>query len=269
MVVANVLPTSKYFEYAHKHKKNDVFDDHTPLFHPRITLSALKSEIDKPIKENHLSVLDSWAQSIHSGTIFKQKETSLHGHFTHKVMMDVLGYEGFEGGRERWSLQREQPVGKGSVDLALGNFSADGTAQILAPFELKGAKTRDLNAIMPGRHKSPVQQAWEYAMDAPGSKWVLVSNYLEIRLYAVGYGRQDYEKFDLATLTEPEAYHRLRLFLSAENLLGGRTRALLKDSDRVGKEISDKLYGDYKALREELIRTLVADSDEAGRCFQS
>ena len=52
--------------------------------------------------------------------------------------------------------------------------------------ELKGAKTRDLDAIMPGRNKSPVQQAWEYGMDAKGAKWVMVTNYLELRLYAIG-----------------------------------------------------------------------------------
>jgi hypothetical protein len=53
------------------------------------------------------------------------------------------------------------------VDRALGTFSTS-ERTVLAPFELKGPKTHDLDAIMPGRNKSPVQQAWEYAIDAPG-----------------------------------------------------------------------------------------------------
>jgi hypothetical protein len=63
--------------------------------------------------------------------------------------------------------------------------------------ELKGAKTKDLDAIMPGRAKSPVQQAWEYATNAPGVKWVIVSNMVELRLYGFGEGTQAYEQFHL------------------------------------------------------------------------
>ena len=73
---------------------------------------------------------------------------------------------------------------------------------------------------MPGRNKSPVQQAWEYAMDAVGSKWVLVSNYREIRLYAVGYGRKEYESFDLGKLTDPSHYARFMLLLVLGDLVG-------------------------------------------------
>lgn len=48
--------------------------------------------------------------------------------------------------------------------------------------ELKGTDTPDLDAIMPGRYESPVQQVWEYAMDTPGCQFPLVSNIVEIRL---------------------------------------------------------------------------------------
>ena len=101
----------------------------------------------------------------------------------------------------------------------------------------------------PGRNKSPVQQAWEYAMDAKGAKWVLVSNFREIRLYAVGYGRKDYEVFDLTQLTNPTHYARFILLLSAENLLGRRVSTLLRESENKDKEITKKLYKDYKTLR--------------------
>lgn len=50
----------------------------------------------------------------------------------------VLGYSGF-GSNDQWSLQREQHVGRGSVDVALGHFS-ESSIQIIVPFELKGAK---------------------------------------------------------------------------------------------------------------------------------
>jgi len=113
---------------------------------------------------------------------------------------------------------------------------------------------------MSGRNKSPVQQAWEYAMDAKGAKWVLVSNYREIRLYAVGYGRNDYEHFDLIGLTQPDNYARFMLLLSAKNLLGEQTLNLLKESEKAGKEITDRLYSDYRTLRENVIHTLKKDN---------
>ncbi len=227
------------------------------LFQPKVLARSL-NDIDIPDKHN--AILVDWAQSISSRAIYSQSEVALHGHFIQKILIDVLGYSGF-GSNDQWSLQREQHVGRGSVDVALGHFSESST-QIIVPFELKGAKTRDLDAIMPGRHKSPVQQAWEYAMDAPGAQWVLLSNYIEIRLYAVGYGRQDYEVWQLENLLDPKEYNRFVSLLSVDNLLGTNTRSLLFASDKVEKDITSRLYEDYRHLRLQLISTLENDNPQ-------
>ena len=179
------------------------------------------------------------------------KEVALHGQFTSKIVEGVLGYHGPAGGAE-YTVATEQTILRGSVDLALGRFGGK-KPEILAPFELKGADTRDLDAIMPGRNKSPVQQAWEYAMNTRGVKWVLVSNYIELRLYGFGEGTAAYESFRLHQLTDPDEYARFMLLLSADNLLSGRTLDLLKESRREDKDITDKLYRDYKALRLQLL----------------
>ena len=226
------------------------------LFQPKVIQNAL-AHMDRRIPEQHAAILQAWRDSVTSKAIFTQKETALHGHFIQKILMDVLGYAGF-GEAAAWNLQREQHIGQGRVDVALGCFT-NAASHVLAPFELKGAKTKDLDAIMPGRHKSPVQQAWEYAMDAPGAKWVLVSNYLEIRLYAVGYGKQAYERWQLAELLDPPAYLRFTLLLAAANLLTGRTGSLLQESAQIEKSITHALYRDYKALRATLLATLKQD----------
>ena len=225
-----------------------------PLINPRLIKTKLPLA---DIPAAHLSLLQKWQESIINRQIFSQKETALHGHFVQKILIEILGYQGFGG--DIWSLAQEQKIGAGSVDVALGHFTAH-SAKILAPFELKGAKTKDLDAIMPGRHKSPVQQAWEYAMDAPGAQWVLVSNYLEIRLYAVGQGRQAYEVWDLAKLTEPTEYARLQWLLSAKQLLSGASLKILEHSEQLEKEITAQLYRDYKSIRETLLRSLAADN---------
>lgn len=203
------------------------------------------------LPEDHLAALEAWAELIRDGRIYSLKEVALHGQFTSNIVEGVLGYHGPAGGAE-YTVATEQTILRGSVDLALGRFGGK-KPEILAPFELKGADTRDLDAIMPGRNKSPVQQAWEYAMNARGVKWVLVSNYIELRLYGFGEGTAAYESFRLDQLTNPDEYARFMLLLSADSLLSGRTLDLLKESRREDKDITDKLYRDYKALRLQLL----------------
>lgn len=203
------------------------------------------------VPADHLVVLDAWADMIRSGRVDALKETALHGEFASKIIESVLGYHGPAGGAD-YTVATEQAILQGSVDLALGRFGGK-TPEILAPFELKGAKTKDLDAIMPGRNKTPVQQAWEYAMNAPGVKWVLVSNMIELRLYGFGEGTSAYETFRLDQLTDPDEYARFMLLLSADSLLSGRTLDLLKQSRAEDRDITDSLYQDYKTLRLKLI----------------
>lgn len=218
---------------------------------------TLKRHINPaPIPADHLAALDAWAEMIRSGRVYALKETALHGQFAAKIIEGVLGYHG-PAGEADYTVATEQAILRGSVDLALGRFGGK-APEILAPFELKGADTRDLDAIMPGRNKTPVQQAWEYAMNARGVKWVLVSNMIELRLYGFGEGTTAYEAFQLDRLTDPEEYARFMLVLSADSLLSGRTLDLLKQSRAEDRDITDSLYHDYKALRLKLIGAVQA-----------
>lgn len=198
-----------------------------------------------------VAAFQNWAADIASGKIATHSEVSLHGPFVQTILLEGLGYAG-PIGNTAYNVTQEMGITRGSVDVAIGHFE-HGTGQIIAPFELKGADTRNLDAIMSGRAKTPVDQAWEYATNNVGSKWVLVSNYLEIRLYSYGEGRQVYERFDLSRLYEPAEYARVQLLLSAESLLSGRTLDLLDESRRENKDITNRLYEDYKALRSDLI----------------
>ena len=222
------------------------------LFTPKTINKRIKG--DAQIPPGHLKILTEWSDDIKSGRIYAFKETALHGEFTSKIVQGVLGYQG-PSGNETYTVSTEEAILQGSVDLALGQFTAT-TSDIIAPFELKGAKTKDLDAIMPGRNKTPVQQAWEYATNQAGVKWVLVSNYVEIRLYGFGEGTSAYEVFNLADLTNPQEYTRLMLLLAADNLLTGKTQALLEECRREDKDITDALYRDYKQLRSNLINTI-------------
>ncbi|HXT08874.1 MAG TPA: N-6 DNA methylase, partial [Roseiarcus sp.] len=191
----------------------------------------------------------------------KRSEQAVRSTFVHDVLIGLLGYRGIDPERG-YSLAEERQVARGAVDVALGRF--DETAalnEILAPFELKGPKTHDLDAPMPGRGRSPVQQAWDYAADIKGARWVLVSNCLEIRLYGFGRGRDAYEAFDLTRLDEAEEHARLLLLLGADRLLDGALDGLLRETDSAYKDVTEELYAQYSALRDMLIDYLVNGAD--------
>ncbi len=208
-----------------------------------------------------LEILRQWGDTIRDRSIETQSETEIEDQFKRRIVCDVLGYTPFSGSSE-YSVASKASIGVGAVDLAFGSFRPD-ARQIIAPFELKGAKSKDLDAIMPGRGISPVQQAWNYASDNVGTKWVLVSNYLEIRLFSYADGRQFYENFDLTKLHEPDEYQRFMLLLSAENLLTDRNLAILDESRKEDRDITARLYADYRTLRSDLIGAVNAERPDS------
>lgn len=231
-----------------------------PIFNNKVVQKHLDNI--SVIPDDDLNIVRSWVEQINNGSLAKQTEVAIHAPFTHQIMVKLLGYAPF-GETDQWTISREYGVAAGAVDLALGHFSADKSSDIVvAPFELKGAKTKDLDAIMSGRHKTPVQQAWEYARDIKGAQWVLVSNYIELRLYAVSETSLLYEKFLFQDLLDVTEYAKFKLLLCPENLLGGKTQRILKESLEAEKEISNRLYDDYKHLRESMLLLLIADNPE-------
>ncbi|MDD5613084.1 MAG: N-6 DNA methylase, partial [Gallionella sp.] len=225
-----------------------------PLFNARLVAKRCPAS---PTPEAHKRLLHDWAQTIRDGSISKKsnKETAIRSAFIQKFFVEILGYVPFGSGSQQ-TIKEEHHTGAGSADAALGFFGTE-AARIIAPVELKGADTVNLDAIMPGRHKSPVQQAWEYAADISGRKFIVLSNMVEIRLYAYAHTRQVYESFDVLELADSDAeYQRFRYLLGADNLLGGQTERLLAESAAAEKAITNQLYSDYRDWRIQLIIAL-------------
>jgi hypothetical protein len=231
-----------------------------PLLNYKVVAEARKRFTFDPTPRQ-IEAAASYAKTAKSPKFAQQKETAVRGLFTEKVLGEILGYTPYDP-EQPYTLAHERAIRSGAVDVALGQFGGpDNSDDMVAPFELKGPGTRDLDAIMPGRGRSPVQQAWDYAIDAPGSRWVLVSNCIEIRLYGFGRGRDAYEMFDLTKLDDPGEHARLCMILSAARLLDGPTDALLRETDSAYKTITDELYLQYSALRQNLVQYLTGSVD--------
>lgn len=232
----------------------------TPLLNHKVVDEAARRAAFSPTGAQR-DLAASYAKTARSGRFAAQRETAVRNRFYSDVLGALLGYRQYEADQP-YTLAFERPIRRGQVDAALGRFQTpDAADELIAPFEMKGPDTVDLDAVMPGRGRSPVQQAWDYAVDAPGARWVLVSNCVEIRLYAFGHGRDAYESFDLRRIDEEEQLYRLWLLLSAERFVGGRTDELLARSAEATKDITNSLYLDYRSLRDRLIQYLVDASD--------
>ncbi len=188
------------------------------------------------------------------------KEKTFRPVFIDNVLIKILGYSRIDPDRP-YTLADEHTLGTGSVDTALGHFEvAGGVKKVVAPFELKGPDTNDLDQIMPGRGTKPVQQAWDYAIDAPGLE--------------MGAGVELRRSQALRFRARPRGIRSLRSssdWMSRRNvtavahpcggLLGDATDKLLRDTDAAYDDITDELYLDYKDLRERLMSYLVGFAD--------
>ena len=128
-----------------------------PLFSPKLIKTRFPAQ---PLPDAHRDAITHWAAQLKGG-LGQVKEEAIRTSFLKLFFVDVLGY-GMVGSQSGvWTLDLETQASRGAVDACLGIFTHDKTGagrQTVAPFELKGPKTSNLDALMPGRYKSPVQR---------------------------------------------------------------------------------------------------------------
>ncbi len=245
---------------------------HHRLFQEKTLSRALKGfSFPDDIETRHQTMLQ-WVKTLESGTLDAVKETSLHGDFLKDVFQKILGYRSVIGGAgQQWELHAEQTIsaGGGFADGALGFFTAISNqtggkrleGRVIAPIELKGSKN-DLDRAAPGRKESAVNQGWHYANCTADCRWVLVSNYREIRLYQTSKTPAYYEVFRLKNLADITTFKTFYFVLCRQNFLPPspdlKARSvideLLAESDKAEVEVTKALYEEYKQVRLNLAR---------------
>ncbi|MEG3929568.1 MULTISPECIES: Eco57I restriction-modification methylase domain-containing protein [unclassified Microcoleus] len=247
------------------------------LFHSKTLNTALRAFSFPQDMEVRHQKLGTWITALKTGTLNEVKEVSLHGNFINDIFQDILGYcSVIQGAGKAWEINAEQTIadGGGSADGAIGFFTAadnhpKGKAvslqgKVIAPIELKGSKNdldRPASHQHPARTESAVDQGWRYANYTPDCRWMIVSNYRELRLYHTNKTPAYYEQFFLADLADIEAFKRFYFLLCRRNFLpknqeqiGSVIDRLLKDSDEAQEEVTNKLYQEYKAIRLALVK---------------
>ncbi len=226
-----------------------------------IVLSRIGASSEPNLKEKQ-EIISKWIQFLQSGKLDNIKETSIDQKFLDDFFVSVLGYQGVIGGSEAWNMipQQKMKVTTNRADGALGYFSNE-QEDIRAVIELKDANT-DLDSPQHRRNdkRTPVQQAFGYAPEAGKScKWVIVSNFKELRLYHRS-ALNEYEVFFIKKLLEPETFKKFYYLLSKENLIAkdgeSEIEKLYRNNTEEEERISNKFYGEYKAARIHLFEHL-------------
>ncbi|HEX7859922.1 MAG TPA: N-6 DNA methylase [Verrucomicrobiae bacterium] len=248
-----------------------------PLFHPEVIRQHLRSFILPEHLHAHQAKLNHWADLITSGRADNFKETDLLPDFLTDFFCNLLGYTRPAGPTESFTLSRETHVEVDGqfADAALGRFSNDAKKFIVA---LEGKGPRDpLDRPFAGRRMSAVDQGYRYAINLP-CDWIIVTSMRETRLYHKGSNQHSFERFETVRLAkEPSLLKRFIFLLGAERVVpatgDSHLYQLLKASESVGRELTDKFYSLYADIREKALVRLCQENSaippqEILRCTQ-
>jgi hypothetical protein len=207
-----------------------------------------------------LDIIRSWQKSIKNNAIIQSKEESLQGNFLQQFFVDVLNYSN-QKDTGTWFLETEQKAADGKkMDGALGFFTINDKiihADVRVVIELKNAKTDlDKPQTRKNDNRTPVQQAFDYANSLGGTcRWIIVSNFLEIRLY-YQTDRTRYQVFDISTLDKEDKFKQFYFLLNKARLI-----------NQTGDSITDKLYSERQAEEIEISKKFYADYKQARLTF--
>ena len=248
-----------------------------PLFHPEVIRQHLRSFTLPESVDHARPKLKHWADLITSGKADTFKETALLPEFITDIFGLVLGYSGPAGPRDTFTLLRETHVEVDGqfADAALGRFTSESKKFVVA---VEGKGTRDpLERPFAGRRMSAVDQAYRYAINLP-CDWIIVTSMRETRLYHKGSNQQTYERFETARLSTDAALLRRFVFLlGAARVVPeqgeSHLHALLRDSESVGRKLTNEFYALYADIRQKVFSRLREENKsinpkESLRCTQ-
>jgi hypothetical protein len=238
-----------------------------PLFHRRLLAEALRPWAGEPSPAQR-EIAAKWAQAAQRLAAHGIKERPLQGDLLTSLFDQLLGYRQVAAAPEDYHLRPETAAsavkGGKTPDAALGFFGPQG-GRTLAVVELK-APGADLDARQSGYGNiTPVEQAFNYAARHDGCRWVILCNFVELRLYRTQRGQGYAHRILLAELADEARLRELLFLLGRATLLGdgvaeSPVEALSGETHHAEEQITRQFYDHYRRLRAELFQQLVRDN---------
>lgn len=218
-------------------------------------------EISKEELSEKKAKIQDFINFIKSGKIKDYNEEQLQAMFATEVFEETLGYKDSLNETWEYELERKTDVDGQKPDIVLGEFTSD-ESKVMAVVELKDFKYYDLDKKQNrvGDKRTPVEQGFGYAPKFGGNcRWVLISNFNEIRLYDKNDENQ-YERFYIEDLEDDFEFKRFLYLLSKENILDRKLDNLIDLKIKEEEKIEREFYTKYKTIRSKIVSQVIEDN---------
>jgi type I restriction-modification system DNA methylase subunit len=214
-------------------------------------LSIFQKSILNSIKQDESLVALRWAAFQNYiakiDAIRGFKEEVYQDGFFKDIFESCLGYTLKTTNPSDYNLEREK---KNETD----GKKADGViyvnGEIIGVVELKDQKTKNLDAVE--------SQAFNYHASHSNSKYIIISNFDELRFYIDK--KTAYEKFSLFNLTY-EDFKILHYLISYESIKENTPLKLKEKSLGEEQRISKELYRDFSQFRTHLFENIIKNNE--------
>lgn len=232
------------------------------------TIKAKLAGYEIPNFEEKLTILKSWQEAYQNKSLHKKTESQCEQAFNQSFFIEILGYKSFPTDPYTLDPKGNVETSGQKPDAILGYFSNDKN-RVIAAVEIKDVNTSLDKSQRREGSLSPVQQAFKYKTQYKECDFVIATNFFEIRL--LKDNQLDFESFTLESLTDSkENYFEFRKFyylLNAENFVAksGQTNTLklLSEIRIEQEEITKDFYRRYKDLRQQLIKNILENNQQA------
>lgn len=218
-------------------------------------------EISKEELSEKKAKIQDFINFIKSGKIKDYNEEQLQARFATEVFEKTLGYKNSFNETWEYELERKTDVDGQKPDVVLGEFTSE-ESKVMAVVELKDFKYYDLDKKQNrvGDKRTPVEQGFGYAPKFGGNcRWVLISNFNEIRLYDKNDENQ-YERFYIEDLEDDFELKRFLYLLSKENILDRKLDNLIDLKIKEEEKIEREFYTKYKSIRSKIVSQVIEDN---------
>ena len=218
-------------------------------------------EISKEELSEKKAKIQDFINFIKSGKIKDYNEEQLQARFATEVFEKTLGYKNSFNETWEYELERKTDVDGQKPDVVLGEFTSS-ESKVMAVVELKDFKYYDLDKKQNrvGDKRTPVEQGFGYAPKFGGNcRWVLISNFNEIRLYDKNDENQ-YERFYIEDLEDDFELKRFLYLLSKENILDRKLDNLIDLKIKEEEKIEREFYTKYKSIRSKIVSQVIEDN---------
>ena len=192
---------------------------------------------DEQVIEERYAALQAFQSKAEDIRHFKEEQYQTG--FLEDIFEQCLGYTLKIHNPKQYNLEREkkdETDGK-KADAVIYNTQGE----VIGVIELKDQKTQDLEKV--------VSQAFHYHRNHEQSKYIIISNFNELRFYIDK--QTAYEEFNLFTMNKDE-FRRFYLILNYQSILHDLPIKLKQQTDNADNDISKKLYADFSAFRLQL-----------------